>query len=481
MSHANILKLLGSVCVVLAVSMMFPLLFALAEGEDRQVTAFTTAIALSGFFGGGLVLAFRGSRRRSSGREAILVMLLVWVIAPFFAALPLLVDGTFHHLNEAVFEATSGLTTTGATLLENLREQPRSILIWRSILQWMGGFATIVMAVAIFSATRFGDLPVHRLPIKISDDLPLSDRLLFVVKSLITTYLVITLLCFIVLWASGLPRFDAFCIALSTLSTGGFMTIDGSFSDYGSALSEIVLLIFMVMGALNFVLHTEALQGRFRFYKQEPEVIAFCVLILSLGILFFALSNGEGNSSRTFFSSFFNVASLMSTTGYGIGEGQPMANIPPVLILTVALVGGSALSTAGGLKLVRGILLIRQGVAELERLAHPHSVVRIRYGAKTVNPEIFNGLWIYFVVLTLALAGFSLALAGLGYDFLTSISAAAATLSNAGPIFEYATADALPFNEMSEAARWILSLSMIIGRVEILLILPIFDRLFWEG
>jgi len=460
--------------------MILPLLFALANGEHAQVVSFLTSIALSSFFGGGLFLAFRGNRRRSSGRDAILVMLVIWMTAPFFAALPLIIGGTFQHLNEAVFEATSGLTTTGATLLEHLAGVPRSILVWRSMLQWVGGFATIVMAVAVFSATSFGNLPVHKLPIQISDESPLSDRLVYVIKSLVSTYLIISLLCFILLWASGLPSFDAFCIALSTVSTGGFMVIDGSFSAYSSPLSEIVLMVFMVMGAMNFVLHTEALNGKFRLYRQEPEVLTFGVLIFCFGILFFVLSQGESNASRNFFSSFFNAASLISTTGYGIGEAKPMAHIPPALLLMVALVGGSALSTAGGLKLVRAILLVRQSMAELDRLAHPHSVIRIRYGVRTVNPEVFSGLWIYFVVLAAALAGISLLLTALGYDFLTSVSATAATLSNTGPVYDYATSQALPFREMSGSARWLLSISMILGRMEIFLILPMFDRLFWE-
>ncbi len=478
MPYTNALYIFGVVLGAIALLMLIPILTALSSGEGRQVAAFGVSFGVTGFFAGTLILGSRGSAQKLNLREAVLVILLVWFLLPVFGALPYLLGDTLELPTDAYFEAVSGLTTTGATLVESVEGLPRSILIWRSLLQWLGGYASILMAVAVLSAVGFGGLPVFRPVVAAADTGSLLHRLAPVARALFATYAVLTLACFVCLGLS-IPLFEAVCLALSTISTGGYVTTDGTLSVFGNGASFIVT-IFMIVGALNFALHAEVGKAQLSQYRNEPEVvyffgIGFLVLVMLIAILW-----REGPPPNGF-SAFFYTVSFMTTSGYAIGDGKMLDSVPPVLLLAIALLGGSALSTAGGFKIVRALLLFRHSLAELTRLAHPHSVARVYYGVSAVAEIQFKGIWVYFVSFVIVLALTSLFVSLYDFDYLTSFSAAAAALANMGPLLAFTTARTASYVDMPAAVKIVLSMAMIMGRVEILILLPIFNRSYWQS
>ena len=481
MSFANIFYILGIMILSLAGLTLLPLMVAATAGENDAAFAFIGTLVLTSFFGGGLLFGLRDMPRRSGIREAVFLILLAWLVIPLFASLPFSLNDESIGFTASYFEAVSALTTTGATIYQSLASVPDSVLIWRASLQWLGGLGTLLMGVGVFTAISFSTLPVAKPPVRIRESQHLLDRLRPVSKFVAITYVALTVSCFALTWSTGLAPFDAFCISLSTISTGGFMSRDGSFGAYEAPGAELIITMFMIIGATNMVLHHNSPQQKLRGYRRDPEVRAFFFMILVVAILIFAVSLADNNPSRHLFSSIFNATSLLSTTGYAIGEGDPLAGVPMPIILAAVLIGGSALSTAGGLKLIRFVLLTRHVNAELGRLAHPHSMTRVSFGEKNVSLNELTNLWTYFVCFTALLALVGLALSALGYDFTTAFSAAAAALSNTGPALQYAAPDGAAFHEFTEAANWVVIFAMILGRIEVLALLPVFSSAYWDN
>ncbi len=478
MPHTNALYIFGNVLGAVALLMSIPTLVALSNGETAQISAFVASLCITGFFAGALIFGLHSSSRNAGLREAVFVVLLVWFLLPAFGALPYRLGDTLGTSSDAYFEAVSGLTTTGATLIQSVETLSKSMLLWRALLQWLGGFMSILMAVAVLSTVGFGGLPVFRPVVAAADTGTLLHRLVPVARALLMTYAVLTLLCFMAL-AATVPLFDAFCLSLSTIATGGYVTRDGTVGMFGNWASLIVAL-FMIVGALNFALHAELGRGSFRQYRREPEVR----YVLGLGFLVFALFaalDWRGGAPPDVFAAFFYTVSFMSTSGFSIGDGTFLDDIPPLLLLTVALLGGSALSTAGGFKIVRAVLLVRHSMTELTQLAHPHNVARVHYGESPVTEDQFKGIWIYFISLTFVLALTALFLSWHDLDYLTSVSAAAAALSNMGPLLGFATEGAASYGDMPGAVKLALSVAMIVGRVEILILLPLLDSAYWRN
>ncbi len=481
MSYGYVLYLFGLILTVLAVLMLFPILAAGAYGETTQATAFTAASSATIFVGVGLVLGLRGAKRRAGMRSAVLLIILAWCLTPLFAAIPFYTTGSASTFTDAIFESVSGLTTTGATILSSIDDQPRSILLWRSLLQWVGGFGTLLTTVGVFSVLTFGSLPVFTPTIRVGDSLSVLERLRPILRLLLPTYAILTLLCVIALWLTGVPNFDALLLALSTISTGGFSPSDGTLGQLIPPSTQLFIAIFMIIGAMNFALHAEGFRLRFRHYGEEPEVGYLLLLIAIVGLMLVVLSAPTDDYVNQFGSSLFNATSFLTTTGYSLGGRESLSAVPPVFILAICVLGGSAMSTAGGVKIVRFILLFRHSLAELKRLAHPHGVMRIHYARRAVARPLLSGLWIYFVALT-ALIGFVAIIVSLGgYDFQTSLSAAAAMTSNAGPVFDYTQSGGFSIAGLPAFIKWSLSAAMICGRVEILALLPLFNRSYWQS
>jgi trk system potassium uptake protein len=484
MSYGSVLYYFGLLMLALAGLSALPLSVAVALGETAQIEGFLGTMIITGFAGGAGVLGLRGEAERDTTREWFLLPVMAWTLLPVFAALPFSYGDVTVGLTDAYFEAVSGLTTTGTTMLRDLDSAPASILLWRALLQWVGGLATVVLAVTLLSLLGVGGMQVFRSSIPRGESGSMFSRMKHLMGAIWPVYLGLTAACTFALWAGGMPFFDAVCHGMSTLSTGGFSTRDGSIGTFDSPLIEGILLIFMIVGALNFTLHTTMLRDVGRHYREDPELRQFVrvavvgALVLGLGMFILSESSGRPGLLSALWSGLFSAVSVLSTTGYVNDIQLPLPLMPALAVFALMMIGASTGSTGGGLKLMRFTLLIGQSQRELARLAHPHSVVRVRFGERVVPDEIMAAIWAFFVIyiFCVALATMALGMTGLGFD--QALALAASAVSNSGPAAGLiSSVDPI---ELSVNAKWVLCGAMLLGRLEILPLLTLINLNYWR-
>ena len=483
MSYATIFGAVGWGLVLLAGSMMLPAVVALGFEEYPQALTFSVAAALTFFVGGGLAIATRGGAQDVSKREGFLLAVLLWALFPLFAALPLYFSSSFSTPTDAYFEAVSGLTTTGATVLTDFAGADRSVLFWRALVAWIGGLSTIVLALALLSLYGMGGMQLYRSAMPRGNRDAMIPRLVEGIRSIWSVYVGLTIACAAALWASGLSLFDAVTHAFTTLSTSGFSNNADSIAVFANPTVEIILVLFMGAAALNFTLHWAALHGSPSAYLRDPEFRLFVSVVLVAVALVFGVtlvSSEAATWGATLRQALFSVVSVMTTTGFTIGEASGMPLFVVVLLFALVVVGGSTGSTAGGLKMMRLLLFMKQAGRELARLPHPHGVVRIHYGRRVVPDAAMVAAWSFFFFFVLALAVISGVLALTGLDFRASLATAAAALSNAGPVLNLIDQEAGGYASLDAGAKWVLCLAMILGRLELLALLVLARRSFWQ-
>jgi len=366
-------------------------------------------------------------------REGCLIVVLSWFCLSMLGAIPFMVTGTCHSFINAFFEAASGLTTTGATILDHLDQQPPSILFWRSMLQWFGGMGIIVFAIAIMPFLGIGGMQMFKaeVPGPVKDKL--TTRISQTGKALWIIYFFLTLACALAYWADGMTVFDAVNHAMCTLSTGGFSTHDASFGFYDKPSLNWIATLFMFLGGVNFALHYSVLHvGLRRSYGQDGEFRAYAFWL----IILIAASYLVGVTSGTRWDQMiFTIVSIATSTGFtdmDYGFWPPAA----LLLLSVAMfVGASAGSTAGGLKIIRMVLLNRQGIMELKRFLHPAAILHVKVNHRTVPSHIIQSLWAFAVLYILVIFILSILVSMSGVDILSSLSASLTCISNTGPGF----------------------------------------------
>lgn len=485
MALTAVLSVLGWSLVIFALTMILPAGVAVLEGEAEVWPVFVITILVTFMVGGALTVASPGgrSRRPAGRREAFLLAVLIWTVLPVFGAVP------FTPLAaplDAYLEAMSGLTTTGYSVFPLPQELPKSILLWRAEMQWIGGLATIMLAVVLLGLFGLGGLAVYRSAIPSGDSTALVARLKDTLSAIWWVYLILTLACAALLWLSGVEAFDAVCYAMSTLSTGGFAT-DANGVAHMSPMARGVLVVFMLIAALNFTLHWAAFHGRLGVYREDPEIRAFgrlcgvaaliaALVIWSLTALGLADSLGEA---------VFAVASVASTTGFvgletdqGVITGTWPTSLS-ILLLMVMMVGGAAGSTAGGFKLMRFALLIRQGAAELTRLSYPNAVATVTYGGYRVEPEALRAAWHFLMLFMLSVAVLAVLIDLDGHDLPTALGLAVGALSNAGAGATYVTLEAIAIAELDPASKIGIITGMLAGRLELLALIGLFSPSFW--
>ena len=482
MSYATVLSVLGWGLAALAGAMLAPALLAYGLAEGTAASAFVATAVLTAFIGGALIIATRGARPEVGKPEGFLLAVLAWTVLPLFGAIPFLLTGTFDSLTGAYFESLSGLTTTGATLLADVDQAARSVLLWRALLAWIGGLGTILLAVSLLSLHGIGGMHLFRSAIPRGERDALKPRLVEAIRAIWWIYATLTALCTAVLWSVGMPPFDALVNALSALSSAGFTAREGSIGVYDSPLIELVLIVFMTIAALNFSLHWAAFHGRFGSYAGDPECQYFLVLAALGAAAVAALYAWQADADTTLAlrTGLFNAVSMLSTTGFTTGNAATWPVSVPVLLLTLALVGGATGSTAGGIKLMRLGLYFKQGGRELARLAHPHGIVRLRYGKQTVAEPVMRAAWSFFVLFMFGFVTVAVALSLFGLDARTALAAAAAALSNTGPALVMGSGGTAHWAAFPDGAKWVICLVMLVGRLELLTVLVLFRATFWR-
>jgi trk/ktr system potassium uptake protein len=424
----------------------------------------------------------RKESQKLKTRDGFLIVVLLWIGLSMLAAIPLSL-GTNLSYHNAIFEAVSAVTTTGATVITGLDDLPRSILFYRQLLQWLGGMGMIVLAVAILPMLGIGGMQLYKAeaPGPLKDD-KMTPRLAQSARILWEIYLVITVANALAYWFAGMTPFDAIAHSLSTVSTGGFSTHDASLGYFDSTAIDIIAIVFMLLGAINFGVHYMVIHNKNPLlYIKNEEVSAYLlfsafIILLTSYILY---SSGTYNSfGEAFRDSAFEVVSVVTSTGFGTVDFSHWPDILPVLLIFISFVGGCGGSTAGGMKVMRIMLLIRQGWREVRLLIHPHAIIPIVVSGRLIENRIISTVWGFFAAYIATFMILMLWLMHTGVDQVTAFSAIATCMNNMGPGLGEV---AYTFTSISDAGKTICMVAMLMGRLEIFTILVILSPEYWRG
>jgi trk system potassium uptake protein TrkH len=480
MHFSVILRVTGFLLTVFSLALLVPVIVAWVYAEETVVT-FVTAFGITLASGLLLWLPMRGERELRAG-DGFLVTALFYLGLGLFGAIPLyLAESTNLSFTDAAFESLSGLTTTGATVITGLDELPKSILFYRQLLQWFGGMGIIVLAVAILPMLGIGGMQLYRAespgPVK---DTKLTPRITETAKALWYLYLGITVMCAISYWAAGMSVFDAICHSFSTVAIGGFSTHDASIGYFANPSIEAVAIVFMIFSGINFGLHFVVWNRKNPiYYLQDMEVRLYvCVLIGVSAIVYLILAQHPETIGAPLRDAVFQAVSITTTTGFTTSNFSLWPSVTPVLLLIAAFAGGCAGSTAGGIKMIRVLLIFLQGQREIRRLIHPNGVFPIKLGNKKVPDRVVEAVWSFFaayVFIFLTMVCLVMALSEL--DFTTAFSAVGACLNNLGPGLGEV---ALNYQSLPDTVTWLLMFTMLLGRLEIFTLLVLLTPAFWR-
>ncbi len=483
MQISAVQRILGLLLMVFSTTMLPPILVSLWYA-DGATDAFVHAFGLTLITGLAFWLPVARTRREMRIRDGFMVVVLFWSVLGVFGALPFVEDSTLQmDLADAVFESISGLTTTGATVIVGLDHLPESILYYRQQLQWFGGMGIIVLAVAVLPMLGVGGMQLYRAetpgPIK---DSKLTPRITETAKALWYVYLTLTLACALGYWAAGMSLFDAIGHSFATLSLGGFSTHDASMGYFDDKPAvEVVAIVFMLLSGVNFALHFSAWRRRsVGSYFEDSEFKAYLFLYLAVGgltSLLLYVYHIYPNAQGDLLEGFFQVVSIGTTAGFTSAAFDTWPTFVPVLLLFMGILGGCAGSTGGGIKVIRLVLLLKQGLREVDRLIHPNAVITIKLGGKPVPNRVVDSVWGFFATYVGVFTLFMLILMADGLDQVTAFSAVAACINNIGPGLGQVAAN---FSSLSDLDLWILSLAMLMGRLEIFTLLVILSPAFWR-
>jgi trk system potassium uptake protein TrkH len=474
---------LGLIAMAMSITHLLPLGISLGLG-DGAATAFLLSMGVN-FSGGALLwLATRRYKRELSLREGILLVVMVWCGGALFATVPLLLTIPDLSFTDAYFEAVSGLTATGATLLTGLEHLPPSVNVWRAELQWLGGMGVIVLVVAVLPMLGVGGRQISKseIPGPMKDE-QLTPRMTQTAKGLWLIYAVLTALCGIAYYEAGMSGIDAMIHSFTTVSLGGFSSYDASFGQFDSARIELVAIIFMMLAGLNFATHFAAWRSRrLLSYIRDTEiryfllVISASVLCIATLVYFHGIYPDFGSALR---HTAFNIVSVGTTTGYATADYTLWPVFAPLWILFLGTFLSCSGSTGGGIKMMRAIILYRQVYREIRQLAHPYAVSPVKIAGQVVaDPVVFSVMGFFFIWIVLIVT-MTLLLAWTGLDAMTAFSAVVATLNNIGPGL-HQVGPSNNFAVLNDTQTWICSVAMLLGRLELFALLVVFTPAFWR-
>ncbi|MBE1297051.1 MAG: potassium transporter TrkH [Rhodobacteraceae bacterium] len=472
---------IGLLVVILGAMMVFPFLIDLYDGQGEW-----PVFLESGLFcilaGGLLALSCGNSVQQGlSIRQTFLLTTLVWAALPLLGAIPLMLGATELSFTDAFFEAMSGLTTTGSTVISGLDDLPRGILLWRGILQWLGGIGIIVVAMVFLPELRVGGMQIFR-----SEAFDTMGKILpraqAIAKQISLIYVVLTLLCITVYMMLGMGWFDALVHALTTMSTGGFSNYDASFGTF-SGPAEYAASVFMIVAALPFVRYVQLINGQGRPLLRDSQIRVFLgtilvLIIITASVLVYVFPH---HPEQAFREALFNITSIISGTGYASVDYMQWGSFLIMVFFFIGLIGGCAGSTACSVKIFRYQILFASIRVQIQRIRSPNGIFIPRFEGRPVGPDVLSSVISFFMffVVTLGIVAWALALTGL--DFITALSGAATAVANVGPGLGDIIGPAGNFSTLNDPAKWILSAAMLIGRLELLAVYAILTIRFWRN
>ncbi len=482
MQFLTIQRILGILLSLFSVTLLPPIAVSLFY-DDGSTQAFVDAFALL-FIAGLLIwLPVRNHKKELKIRDGFLIVVMFWVTLGLSGAAPLFLSQvpsmTF---TDAVFESISGLTTTGATVLTGLDDLPRGILFYRQFLSWLGGMGIVVLAVAILPLLGVGGMQLYRAetpgPMK---DSKLTPRITETAKALWFIYLGITVACALAFRWAGMSWFDAVGHSFTTVSLGGFSTHDGSIGYFNSVTVEMITVVFMLISGMNFTLHFLAWRLRsIRHYGSDAELRTFLVILFGVAAVtaaYLYFTHTFTDPWVAIHEALFQTISIGTSAGFTTSEFYFWPSFVPILLLMTSYIGGCAGSTGGGIKVIRVMLLFKQGYREVLRLIHPNAIFAIKVNDKAIPRKVVGAVWGFFALYVFCFGTMHLFLMATGLDIITSFSAVTACLNNLGPGLGEVGAN---FGSINSPAKWMLCMAMLLGRLEIFTLLVVLSPAFWR-
>lgn len=476
-----IVNVVGILTLFLGLTMLFPLLVAFYYRDD-SIYSILISIGITIFSGILLHLMFKGEKVENlTKREGMAIVTFGWSSACLFGALPFYIGGEFGSFVNALFESVSGFTTTGSSILTNIEGVSMGLLFWRSLIQWFGGMGIIVLSIAILPFLGVGGMQLYKAEVPSPVPDKLKPRIRDTAMVLWKVYALFTVAEILFLMLGGMNLFDASCHTFTTMPTGGFSTKNASIAHYDSVYLDFVVFFFMLAAGINFSLHYQMLRGKPLVFWKDSECRVFlgAVVVLILVVTFNIFGSVYQSLGQAFRYSSFQVMSIITTTGYATADYEQWPAMSQLILLICMFTGASAGSTGGGIKWLRIMLYFKYCYRELFALLHPHAVTHIKVAGKSVPEDVMRSV-MGFLALYLGLFGLcSVALAGLGVDFVTSFSAVAATLGNIGPGFG-AVGPVENFANIPLLGKWLLIWCMLLGRLEIFTVIILLVPEFWR-
>jgi trk system potassium uptake protein TrkH len=482
MNWTVVQRILGLLLMMFSLTMLPPIVISIVFDEQSWlpfVKGFGITL-LSGFV---FWLPVHKSRKDLRLRDGFLVVASFWTVLGTFGAAPFLFsEFPAMTITDAIFESMSGLTTTGATVLTGLDDLPRSILYYRQQLQWLGGMGIIVLAVAVLPMLGVGGMQLYRAetpgPVK---DNKLTPRITETAKALWYLYLTFTIACSVAYMAAGMGWFDAISHAFSTVAIGGFSTHDQNMAFFDSTYINLVAIVFMFIAGINFSLHFFAWRYvSVKHYMKDPEFRAYALVLIVLSVIVIATLmyfQTYAATGQSVINGLFQAVSIATTTGFTTANFAAWPAALPAMLIFASFIGGSAGSTAGGIKVIRWLLIYKQGVREIARLVHPSAEIPVKLGNSAVPYRVVDAVWGFFSIYIVVFAVMLLAMMMTGIDQVTAFSAVAATLNNLGPGLGDVTSG---FMTLNDPAKWIAIAGMLLGRLEIFTLLVLITPMFWR-
>jgi trk/ktr system potassium uptake protein len=481
--HRSVLYALGTFLSGIAALMLLP---ALADYviDDPNWAAFMAASVVTGGVGGATILAFRTNRAPVIGRrEGFLLITLTWVVSCIFAALPFMLSRQALGFADAFFESTSGLTTTGSTIIRNLEAESHGILLWRALLHWVGGIGIIVLAVMLLPYLRVGGMQLFRAESSDQSD-KIRARASEVTWEIFSIYAVLTVICAIALTIAGMPLFDSVCHAMSIIATGGFANKDASIGFYQSGSIEWVTTLFTLIGGMTFALMARAVwHGDWRGITRDTQTRWYFgyMLLGTILVTLWQVAVNDRSFEPALRSSAFTVVSLGTTTGLVSEDYSQWGPFPEAVFIVLLFVGGCTGSTTGAIKVFRFCILGSFAKWQMRSLIHQHRVLLPTYNGIPVTDDVVRSVIGFIVLYLFAFALLGTGVAAFNVDMTTAFSGVAQALGNVGPGFGTTIGPAGNFSSLPDGAKWLLSAAMLLGRLELLTVLVLFTPTFWRG
>lgn len=475
-----ILLVLGILLTVLSVFMLVPTVIDLIYYNDDWKNFFLSSF-LTSFVGISLILTNQGKHTSLNIRQAFILTTGSWVCLTAFAALPFLFSGQNMSYTDSFFEAMSGLTTTGGTVMVGLDNMPKGLLLWRAILAWLGGIGIIVVALAVLPMLKIGGMQLFRTESSDKSDkiLPRAAQISF---AIISVYFLLTVLCAMCLWYSGMDEFDAICHGMTTIATSGFSTHDASIAYFESPKIEYVMSLFMILSSLPFVLYVQVLRGHTNAIWKDTQVQWFLALLfinITVMAVWLHFEKGFGIEESVRYT-LFNITSIVTTSGFSSTDYSLWGGFAVTTFFLLSVVGGCTGSTTGGIKIFRYQMLYQIARSQVNHLIQPHAVFRPRFNNKPISEAITSSVMSFIILFAFCFLILAVLLSLSGMDYISSMSAAAANLANVGPGLGPVVGPAGNYSQIPDVSKWLLSFAMLTGRLEIFTVLVLFSPYFWR-